>query len=138
MKRAALLFLIGVFCVSCGRLHGEFAFRQGNDKGYKRILSRLEFDSGENVDWIYSFQNASGKRSIGVIFMKKELGWVDIMTSRDYIDETKQIVYGNIQGFEPGEYKLVLTEITLNGGRKIDEKEFYIYSDEEPPEGPSD
>jgi len=138
MKRAVFIIIASLLCVSCGKLHGEFAFRQKDEKGYRHILPRLEFDAAETVDWIYRFDPLSGKRSIGVILMKKELGWVDIMTSQDYVDEIKQIVYGKISGLEPGDYKLVLTEIKTEKTVLIDEKEFYLYSDDEPLEDPGD
>lgn len=138
MNRTALLLILALVCVSCGKLHGEFAFRQKDDKGYRHILPRLEFDATETVDWMFKFEPLSGKRSIGIIIMKKELGWVDIMTSRDYVDEVKHIVYGRISGLDPGNYKIVLTEIKTEENILIDQKEFYIYSDEDFPEEPSD
>ncbi|HPS58470.1 MAG TPA: hypothetical protein PK514_10220 [Spirochaetota bacterium] len=138
MKKAAAVFIISLLCASCGKLHGEFAFRQKDDKGYKHLLPRLEFDASETVDWIYKFDVVTGKRTIGIILMKKELGWVDIMTSADYVDETRQLVYGKISGLEPGDYKLVLTEIKTEKSVLIDQKEFYLYSDEEPLEEPLD
>lgn len=130
--------IIFLFCISCGKLHGEFAFRQKDDKGFKHILPRLEFNSSETVDWMYKFKPLTGKRNIGIILMKKELGWIDIITSQDYVDEIKQIIYGKISGLEPGEYKLVLTEIKTEKTVLIDQKEFYLYSDEESLEEPLD
>lgn len=138
MKRASIILIISLLCVSCGKLHGEFAFRQKDDKGYKTILPRLEFNASETVDWLYRFEPLSGKRTIGIILMKKELGWVDIMTSQDYVDEIKQIVYGKISGLEPGDYKIVLTEIKIEKSVLVDQKEFYLYSDDEPLEEPED
>lgn len=138
MKRASIILLLSLLCASCGKLHGEFAFRQKDDKGYRTVLPRLEFNASDTVDWLYRFEPLSGKRTIGIILMKKELGWVDIMTSQDNVDEIKQIVYGKISGLEPGDYKLVLTEIKLEKSILIDQKEFYLYSDDEPLEEPED
>ena len=138
MKKLCLLLLASLVLVSCGKLHGEFGFRYTGDQAYKRDLPRYEFDSAKEVDWVYKFDSVSGRASIGVIIMKKELGWIDILTTQDYVDEFKQIVYGNLKELEPGDYKLVLIEMSTVGSRTIDEREFYIYSDEEPLEEPSD
>lgn len=138
MKKYVLLILVTFLWLSCGKLHGEFGFRYPGDQAYNRNLQQYEFDSAKEVEWVYKFESVSKRTSIGVITMKKELGWVDIFTTRDYVDEFKQIVYGKLSELEPGDYKLVLTEMSPEGSRIIDEREFYIYSDEEPLDEPFD
>lgn len=138
MKRAVYILILSLVCISCGKLHGEFAFRHKDDKGYKRLLPRLEFNASETIEWLYKFDAFTGKRKIGIILMKKELGWVDIMTSEDYVDEVKQIIYGRISELEPGDYRIVLTEIRTEKSLLIDQAEFYLYLDEEPLEEPED
>lgn len=138
MKKILALLLVSAALTSCAKLHGEFGFKYPEDKGYKRNMERHEFDASKEVQWIYQFDSVGQRASIGVIILKKEIGWIDILTTQDYIDELKLIVYGTIKDLEPGNYKLVLTEITQDGSRQIDEREFYIYSDEEPLEEPFD
>jgi len=138
MKKFPPLILLILIPLACGKLHGEFGFKYSEDKGYKRNLQRYEFDAAKDVQWIYRFDAVQGRSSLGVIILKKELGWIDIITGQDYIDEYKQIVYGTISGLEPGYYRLVLVELVPDSkNRQIDEREFYIYSDEEPLEEPS-
>ena len=131
MKKYLLIFFL-LLLVSCGKPKGEFAFKNPVDKGYKINQGRLEFDSSKETDWIYKFKNMPGDRiNLGIIILKKELGWIDILTIRDYIDSSKNIVYGKLKNLEPGDYKIVLVEITSDGNETIDSAEVYIYSDEE-------
>ncbi len=131
MKKSICLILI-LFLTSCGKLKGEFAFQTPEDKGYKINQTRFEFDSAKVINWIYKFDSFPGDRiKLGVIILKKEIGWIDILTTSDYIDPLKNIVYGTLKEFEPGDYKIVLVEVTSEGSKAIDEIEIYIYSDEE-------
>ncbi len=135
MKRYSFIF-ISIFSLlltlSCGKLKGEFAFQNPGEKGYKVNQSRYEINSSESVNWIYKFDTAPGSRvKLGVIILKKELGWIDILTTTDYIDPMKNIVYGTLKDFEPGDYKIVLVETSFEENKTIDEIEIYIYSDEE-------
>lgn len=130
--RKSLFLLVFLLLISCGRLKGEFAFQNPEDKGYKINKSRYEFDSSKEVNWVYKFDSVPGSKiNLGVIILKKEIGWIDILTTSDYIDEIKNIVYGTLKGLEPGDYKIVIVELTTEGNKKIDEIEIYLYSDEE-------
>lgn len=134
MKRL-LPFIILSFLifVSCGKLKGEFAFQTPLDKSYKIGQERLEFDSADEIKWIYKFSSVPGNKiKLGIIILKKELGWVDIISMPDYIDEMKDIVYGTIKDLEPGDYRIVITEITDEESIIIDQCDFYLFSDEEP------
>ena len=123
-----MIFLIPNFY--CKKLKGEFAFKFPEDQGYKLLRDKLEFSSADEIDWIYKFNSISSKRSeIAVIIFKKEFGWIDILTLIDYIDSGKNIIYGKLKDFEPGDYKIVLIE-TAKGNKIIDEIEIYLYSDE--------
>lgn len=127
-----LLLLLLLFTISCGKLKGEFAFQTPEDKGYKINQNRYEFDITKEINWIYKFDSMPGKRiKLGVVIMKKEIGWIDIVTTSDYIDPMKNIIYGTLKELEPGEYKIVIVEPTSEGNRTIDEVEIYLYSDEE-------
>ena len=132
MRKSLSLLLFLLLITSCGKLKGEFAFKNPGDKGYKINQSRFEFDSSGEVDWIYRFHSKAGNKvKLGIIILKKELGWVDILTTSDYIDKSKNIVYGTLKGLEEGEYKIVLVELTPDGNKTIDEIEMYLYSDQE-------
>ncbi len=132
MNKSALLLLSLLLIVSCGKLKGEFAFQTPEDKSYKINQSRFEFDSAKEIKWIYKFHSIPrSKIKIGVIILKKEFGWIDILTTTDYIDPAKSIVYGTLKGLEPGDYKIVLVEVANGESKAIDEIEVYIYSDEE-------
>lgn len=134
MKRLCIFILISLlFPLSCGKLRGEFAFQTPLDKSYKIRQERLEFDSAEEIKWVYKFGGVPGSRiKLGVILMKKELGWVDILSMPDYIDEMKDMVYGTIRDLDPGDYRIVITEITEDTPVIIDQCDFYLFSDEEP------
>ena len=125
----ALILLLTVF--SCGKPKGEFAFKLPEDKGYRKVIKNPEFDSAVEVDWIYTFDSFRWRMNLGVIILKRELLWVDILAYTDYADSEKRIVYGKLKGLEPGDYRLMITEITDSEQNTIDEVYFYIYSDRE-------
>ena len=126
----SVIFLIPV--LSCQKMKGEFAFKFPEDKAYKLIHNKLEFSAAEEVDWIYRFDSVSSKRSeIIIIIFKKELGWIDILTSTDYVGSNKNIIYGKLKDFEPGDYKIVLIQPGSVKNTIIDEVEIYLYSDED-------
>jgi len=128
-----LLSLIPAF--SCQKLSGEFAFKTHDDQGYKLIRNKLEFSAAEEIDWVYKFNSTPSQRiQIGVVIYKKELGWIDLITLTDYIDFTKNIIYGKLKELEPGEYKIVLVRTGRSGlgsNEIIDEVEIYLYSEED-------
>lgn len=115
--------------LSCGNLKGEFAFRSPGDKGFRVMQNRLEFDVDSGFKWLYRFKSVRSRVKIGVVILKKEIQWVDILTRGDYIDGSRKIIYGDIKGFEPGDYKIVITEVTGEGNTLIDECSIYLYSD---------
>jgi len=125
-----LFFLLPV--LSCQKLKGEFAFKLPEDKGYKLLLKNSEFSAAEEVDWVYKFDSVFAKRiEIGVIILKKEMGWIDILTLTDYIGPNKNIIYGKLKDFTPGDYKIVLIQPVSGVNQIIDEIEIYLYSDED-------
>jgi len=132
MKKFLPALLLLFLLLSCGKLKGEFAFQTPEDKSYKINQSRFEFDASKEINWIYKFHSMPGNKiNLGVILLKKELGWIDILTTSDYIDKSKNIVYGTLKQLEPGEYRIVIVELTSEGNKTIDEIEVYLYSDEE-------
>lgn len=126
-----LILIIFLTVLACGEPKGEFAFKLPEDKGYRKFVNTPEFDSAAEVDWIYKFGSFRGRLNLGVIILKRELLWVDILAYTDFADPEKRIVYGKIKGLDPGDYRLMITEISENEQKTIDEVYFYIYSDRE-------
>jgi len=133
MKRLSALIILSLLLpLACGKIKGEFAFQTPLDKSYKIKQERLEFNVSDEIKWVYKITTAPSKKTkLGIIIMKKELGWVDIISMPDYVDELKSIVYGTIKDFEPGDYRIVITEITDDETIIIDKCDFYLFSDEE-------
>ena len=126
------ILLLFPFILACGKLQGEFAFKTPLDEGYRTKMERLEFPVEEEIQWVYRFKAApSSKNYFGVVVLKKDLSWVDVLSYSDYVDETKQFLYGTIKNFEPGDYKIVITQRKDDEVKIIDQIEFYLYSDEE-------
>lgn len=130
-KRTGLLLLTLLLLCSCSVRKGQFAFQTPLDKSFKINQTKLEFDSSWEVNWVYRFEPSSREAKLGVIILKKELGWVDVLSMPDHVNETKNMVYGTIKDFEPGDYKIVITLIDEDETTVLDECFFYLYSDEE-------
>ena len=133
MKRLSSFVILSLLIpLACGKIKGEFAFQTPLDKAYRIKQERLEFNVSDEIKWVYKFSSAPVKKTkLGIIIMKRELGWVDIISMPDYIDEMKRMVYGTIKEFEPGDYRIVITEITEDKTTIIDKCDFYLFSDEE-------
>ena len=126
-----LFFAFSAVLLSCGKPSGEFAFKLPEDKGYKKPAVFQEFNSADEVSWIYSFSSIRGRLKLGVILLRKELVWVDVLSYSDYADSEKRRIYGEIKGLEPGDYRLMITEINENDRVVLDEIEFYIFTDDD-------
>ncbi|MDH7554004.1 MAG: hypothetical protein QHH74_10125 [Spirochaetota bacterium] len=59
--------------------------------------------------------------------MKKEKVWVDIYSFYDTVYKNKPCIYGNIENYEAGTYKILI----VDKGNTIAEKEFVIYNENE-------
>ncbi len=112
--------------LACGGVKGEFGFKRFGDDAYRRAVETPEFLSDEEIAWVYRFGKKYGKRDIGVIYQKKELVWVEVFSRVDRIDAARQAVYGDLKGLEPGDYRIVLTELRRDN-RIIDTADFIIY-----------
>ncbi len=123
------LLLIGcLFFINlsgCGKLEGEFAFREIGDKAYRKVSGVPEFAESNRIEWVFKFKEIVEKYNIGIILLKKELVWVDIDTRIERIDEKKNLIYGVIEKLEKGNYKILITEKETIVG----EKEFVVYSE---------
>ncbi len=122
---ACIALLLAVTALSCG-VRGEFGFKRFGDDTYHRIDGLPEFPSDEEVAWVFMLKKKYTDRDIGTIFQKKELVWVDVISKVQRITETDKAVYGTIREFQPGEYRIILTQVK-DANRIIDSKEFIIY-----------
>ncbi len=119
--------LIAFFAVGCGKLKGEFAFKSFGEDTYKRVGEVPEFEQSELINWVFIFKKLTDRHQIGVTLLKKELVWIDINTRSENITLTKKIIYGEIQNFEEGRYRILLSK----EGAVVAEKEFIIFRDED-------
>lgn len=128
----AVIVMLALLAASCS-LEGQFGFRKFGEDTYRRTNETPEFAANEAVDWVYVFKKKHGERGIGVVYRKKELVWVEMLSKVSRIDATNKVVYGTIKNLPPGQYQIVLTDLQ-NDNMLIDSKDFIIYekeSDEE-------
>lgn len=121
----AFILMLSLAASSCS-MEGKFGFKRFGEDAYRRTSETPEFASNEKVDWVYVFDRQYGERSIGIIYRKKEVVWVEMLTKVSRIDEGNKIVYGTIKNLPPGHYQIVLTDLK-NGSGFIDSKDFIIY-----------
>jgi len=121
----AFMVLLTLAAGSCS-LEGKFGFRRFGEDIYRRTSEIPEIASNETVDWVYVFNRRYGERSIGVVYRKKELVWVEMLSRVSRIDTGNKVVYGTIKNLPPGHYQIVLTDLK-NDNAFIDSKDFIIY-----------
>jgi hypothetical protein len=122
-----LLFILSA--AVCNSLKGDFAFRKQGDDVYRKLKGRLEFASGETVDWVYHMPGQKKVHKIGVVYQRKTVVWVDVSVEEQIIGPQKNTVYGIINALKPGEYRIVLTQ-PEDDNRIIASRRFFIYKDE--------
>ena len=128
LAHMAIVLAVALGAVSCS-MEGTFGFKKFGQDTYHKLEGTPEFASDEAVDWAFVFKKKYGARVIGIVYQKKELVWVDVLTRSARIDNTSKIVYGTIKDLEPGEYRIILTELE-NGNKLIDSKDLIIYEKE--------
>jgi hypothetical protein len=128
LAHMAIVLAVALGAVSCS-MEGTFGFKKFGQDTYHKLEGTPEFSSDEAVDWAFVFKKKYGERVIGIVYQKKELVWVDVLTRSARIDNTSKIVYGTIKDLEPGEYRIILTELE-NGNKLIDSKDLIIYEKE--------
>lgn len=104
------LILGTILLLSCGRLEGNFAYKKQLDDHYRKMGARPQFHMDDRVKWVYVFEKFRGSHEIGVILLKKEVVWIDVLSWHETIRPKNNIIYGTIENFEEGEYKIILTE----------------------------
>jgi hypothetical protein len=116
--------------LSCAKITGTFALKYPTEDSYRRVREAVEIEKNSQVQWVFKLDKVlTNKTPIGVILLKKELVWVDVLVQSVTVGPDNEIVYGTIKDLEEGDYKIMLTDVKK--GREIDELEFTIYSDEE-------
>jgi hypothetical protein len=127
LQNALFLFIPALIVVSCAKMAGDFAFKGFFDDTYRKIAGTPEFSSDREIKWVFAFRTKQSERQIGVVYLKKELVWVEVMTAAERIEPGRRVVYGTIKGLQPGEYQIVLTD-PADDNREIARKDFVIYS----------
>jgi len=123
-----LLYIITIsmiFLSACVQLKGKFACKSQLDDHYRKMDANHEIKSDEKINWVYVFDKFSGKHKIGVIILKKEIVWIDVLSWHDEVTPSENIIYGTIEDFQDGKYKIILTE----NDKEFDEQRFIVYSD---------
>jgi len=116
-------------CIACSSMKGEFGFKTFRDDTYRKWPDPLEFSSSDEVQWVYQFPLNVGERKIGVIYMKKELLWVEVESTVQKVNPMARQVYGTIKSFPDGDYKIILVDVD-GENRLIEARFFSIYTDE--------
>jgi hypothetical protein len=119
------MLMLSLAAGSCS-MEGKFGFKRFGEDIYRRASETPEFASSETVDWVYVFDKNYGERPIGIVYRKKEVVWVEMLSKAGKIDENSKIIYGTIKNFPPGHYQIVLTDLK-NDNAFIDSKDFMIY-----------
>jgi hypothetical protein len=128
MQIVVVLFL-GMFAASCG-MQGTFGFKKFGQDTFHRIDGVPEFASDEAVDWVFVFKKKYGEHAIGIVYQKKELVWIEMLSRTARIDGNSKVVYGSIKDLPPGAYQVVITDLESNN-KLIDSKDFIIYGKED-------
>ena len=120
-----------ILSLSCVKLSGEFAFKTDFDDVFRKPFRMPEFDADKKTEWVYSFSNNFERRSIHVTISKREITWIEITAYEDYAGNEKTTVGGIIEGYEPGQYRIMLIDPSSNN-TIIDNIVFIVYSENDP------
>lgn len=118
-----------LFILSCGKISGDFAFKADLDDIFRKPLRMPEIDANKKTEWVYSSGGYLGRRNIYVMIMKKETDWIEISAYKDYLAGGKKTVGGVIEGYEPGQYRILLIDAASN--KTIDDIIFAVYSEDD-------
>ena len=124
LSKSIILLFCFLALLSCSKEKGTFAFKNNDDDRFIIKDGLCEFNQDEKVDWAFCFSKVSKQKKIGVVILKKEKVWVDIYSFYDTIYKDKPCIYGHIENYEEGTYKILI----VDEGNTIAEKEFVIYT----------
>jgi hypothetical protein len=125
-----LLVAALMIALSCTKANSDFAFKGFHDDTYRKIQGTPEFSGDEEIRWVYVFGKVFGVLDIGIVYLKKELVWVEMRSEIVKIDQASRTVYGTIKDFPPGKYQIVLTDVR-NQNREMARKDFIVFEREE-------
>ncbi|MCL2026483.1 MAG: hypothetical protein FWG92_06740 [Leptospirales bacterium] len=120
-----------ILSLSCAKISGEFAFKTDFSDSFRKPLRMPEIDANKKTEWIYSFKNNFEGRSIHVFIMKKEIIWIEIAAYEDFAGNEKMTIGGVIEGYAPGQYRIMLIEFTSKKTIIVDEIVFMVYSEDD-------
>ncbi len=121
-----LILIVIVTVISCYSYTGTFSFKTSGDDRFIIKDNLCEFDKNDIVDWTFCFNNIRSNQKIGAIILKKEKVWVDIFSFYETLNRDKPCMYGHIEDYDEGLYKIVITF----KDKVIAEKEFLIFNEE--------
>ena len=127
LNKSLIILTILLTLHACGKLKGEFAIKTGMGEKYIRIKKSLEFHKDKAYHWAYTLKKVSGKHKVGILILKKNIVWVEIIDERDFVSPQKTAITGTIKGLKPGNYKLILTD--LDDREIIDTLPFLVYKE---------
>ena len=120
---SSLLFVL----VSCSRFTGSFGYKTDTMDTYRLLKNGMEFERNQHVDWVYIVDKSGSDTDVGVVVLQKKAVWIDIESRNVKLGLENSRIYGDFQGQQPGEYRIVL--IVKN--KIVDETGYIIYSDNE-------
>jgi len=126
----AIICCLFILSLSCGRISGEFAFKTEFDDVFRKPIRMPEIDTNKKIEWVYSFRSDFSRRNIYVMIMKKEMTWIEVAAYKDYAGDGKITIGGVIEGYEPGQYRIMLID-SASGNAVIDNIVFVIYSEDD-------
>ncbi|HOM87291.1 MAG TPA: hypothetical protein P5130_06325 [Spirochaetota bacterium] len=121
-----LILIVSITVISCFSYTGTFAFKTSGDDRFIIKDNLCEFNKNDIVDWTFCFNNIRNKQKIGAIILKKEKVWVDVFSFYETLNRDKPCIYGHIEDYDEGLYKIVITF----KDNVIAEKEFLIFKEE--------
>ncbi len=130
LTRNNLLLVLSFFItttISCSRFSGNFGYKTETMDTYRLLKNGMEFESGQHVDWVYNIEKSGTGIDVGVVVLQKKAVWIDIESRNMKVGLENSRIYGEFQGQQPGEYRIVL--IVKN--KIVDETGYTIYSDNE-------
>jgi hypothetical protein len=124
-RSSSALFLalcISIFIPGCFGLDGQFAYKTLEMDSYRSMTDDMEFPSDGYFDWTFAFSSI-GRKKIGIVIVKHELIWIEQKKDIQMTEKKRPYVWGRIEHFEPGEYKIMITY----NNTLVAEKPFIIY-----------
>ena len=126
IKALSLILIILLF--SCSQEEPVFAVKRYTDDSYRRVMTHLEVNSQEKVNWSAVFKKAKKRINLGIIVSKREISWIEVYSQSDYVDANKRAVHGIIFDLPPGDYKIMI--FNLKNNRELISQEFLVFEDD--------